>query len=131
MVVAGDGLHENANQHSDGEQDQFDDHNGGEAAEPVGGLVHGQSVMDAIKVDVALAPEEFCGIEGGHDVKKQDRAALDGLQHEISDWPNVLFGEVAGKVAVVDAEGDEERHNAPERYVAKNIAPAPAGEGRG
>ena len=63
MVIARDGLHQNADEHGDGEEDDLDDDNGGEAGEPVGGLAHGQSVMDSAEVGIALAPEELRGIE--------------------------------------------------------------------
>ena len=102
MVVTGDGLHEDAEEHRDGEEDELDDDEGGEAGEPVGGLAHGQSVVDAVEVGVALAPEQFRGVEGGDDVEEEEGAALDRLQHEVGDWPDVLFGDAAGEVAVVD-----------------------------
>src|SRR5208283_1467005 len=56
MVVTRDGLHQNADQHGHGEQYQFHDYDGGEATEPVGGFAKRQSVMDALKVQIALAP---------------------------------------------------------------------------
>ena len=64
MVVTGDGLHDNADEHGDGEKNELDDDDGGETGEPVGRLAHGQGIMDTAEVGVALAPEEFCGIEG-------------------------------------------------------------------
>ena len=128
MVVAGDGLHDNADEHGDGEQDELDEDNGGEAGEPVGGLAHGQSIVDAVEVGVALAPEQFGGIEGRDNEEEEQGAALDGLDHEVGDGPDVLFGDAAGEIAVVDAEGDEEGDDGPERNVAENVAQAQAGE---
>ncbi len=49
----------------------FDDDDGGEAREPVGRFAHGQSVMDAAEIGVALAPQQLRRIKGGNDVKKQ------------------------------------------------------------
>ena len=63
VVVTGDGLHHDADQHGEGEEDELDDDDGGEAREPVGGLAHGQRVVDAVEMGVALAPEQFRGIE--------------------------------------------------------------------
>ena len=128
MVVAGDGLHDNADEHGEGEQDELDDDDGGEAGEPVGGLAHGQRVVDAVEMGVALAPEQLRGIEAGDDEEEEKGAALDGLDHEVGDRPDVPFGDAAGEIAVVDAEGDEERDDRPERYVAENVAQAKAGE---
>ena len=67
VVVAGDGLHEDAAEHGDGEQDEFDDDEGGELGEPVGGFAHGQRVVNAVEVGVALAPDELGGVERGDD----------------------------------------------------------------
>ena len=53
--------------------------------------LHGQSVMDAVEMVVAFAPDEFRGIEGGDDIEEERRAAFDSLEHEIGDWPNVCL----------------------------------------
>ncbi len=105
----------------------LDDDDGGEAGEPVGRLAHGQGVVDAVEVVVALAPEELRGIEGRDDKEKKKSTAFDGLHHEVGNRPDVLFSEAAGEVAVVDPEGDEQGDDGPERYVAENVAQAEAG----
>jgi len=63
--------------------------------------------VDTAEVGVALAPEEFCGIKGGDNEEEEQGAALDGLNHEVGDWPDILFRDAAGEVSIVDAEGDE------------------------
>ena len=69
----------------------FDDDDGSEAREPVGGLAHGQSIMDAVEVRVALAPEQFCGVESRNNEEEEQGAALDRLDHEVGDGPDVRF----------------------------------------
>ena len=90
MVVAGDGLHEDAAEAGDGEQDEFDKAEGEEFGEPVGGLGDGQRIVDAGEVGVALAPDQLGGVERGDDVEEQHGAAFDRLQHEVGDGPDVL-----------------------------------------
>ena len=58
----------------DGEQDEFDEAEGGELREPVSGFAHGQRVVDAVEVGVALAPDEFGGVEGGDDDREETTA---------------------------------------------------------
>ena len=57
VVITGDGLHENAHDHGEPEQYQFDDDDRSDAGEPVCGLPHGQSVVNAFEMCVALAPQ--------------------------------------------------------------------------
>ena len=124
VVVAGDGLHDDADQHGDREQDELDDHDRRELGEPVGGLSHGQRVVDAVEMGVALAPDQLRGVEGGDDEEKEQRAAFDGLHHEVGDGPDVLFRNPPGEMAVVDGEGDDEGDDGPERNLAHNVAHA-------
>ena len=71
VVVAGDGLHDDAAEAGDGEQDEFDKAEGEELGEPVGGFGNGQRVVDAGEVGVALAPDQFGGVEGGDDDRRR------------------------------------------------------------
>jgi hypothetical protein len=57
VVVTEDGLHEHAHEHGYGEKDDFDDDDGGETGQPVGGFAHGQCVMNAAEIGFALAPQ--------------------------------------------------------------------------
>src|SRR5205085_12006018 len=77
MVVACDCLHDNADQHGDGEEDQLDHGDGGEAGEPIGGLAQRQSIMYAAKLSIAFAPKELRGVECRDDVEEESGAALD------------------------------------------------------
>src|SRR5579864_2737518 len=128
VVIAGDGLHENAHEHGEREENEFDDDDGGEAREPVDGLAHRKSVVNAVEVSVALAPEQFRGVKTSDNQKKEDGAALDGLQHEVGDGPDISFSDAASEIAIVDAEGDQQRYQRPEHHVAQNIAQPQAGE---
>ena len=118
VVIAGDGLHDDAAQAGDGEQDEFDEAEGEEFREPVGGFGNGQRVVDAGEVGVALAPDEFGGVERGDNVEEERRAAFHGLQHEVGDGPDILAGDAAGVVAVVEGEAGHQDDDAPERDLA-------------
>ncbi len=61
----------------DGEEDELDEAEGDELGEPVGGFADGQGIVDAGEVGVALAPDEFGGVEGGDDVEEERGAAFD------------------------------------------------------
>jgi hypothetical protein len=76
VVIALDGLHEDAAEAGNGQNDEFDKAEGGEFREPVGGFADRQGIVDALKVGVALAPDEFGGVKGGDDVEEQDRNAF-------------------------------------------------------
>src|SRR5580704_6502141 len=127
VVVTEERLHQNADEHSEGEEDDLDDQDGGEAGEPVGGLAHGQRVMDAVEVSIALAPEEFRGIETRDNEEEKQGAALDGLDHQVRDRPDVLLSDAASEITVVNPEGEEQGDEGPEWYVTKDIAQAEAG----
>ena len=71
VVVAGHRLHDDADESGEGEEDDLDDDDGGEAGKPVGGFAHGQSVVDAVEVSVALAPEKFGRVESGDDEEEE------------------------------------------------------------
>src|SRR5260370_8405467 len=88
MMVTGCGLHHDADKHGEGEKDHFDDGNGSEARKPVDGLAHGQSIVDAIEVRVALTPEQLCGVESRNNEEEKQSAALDRLDHEGAYWPD-------------------------------------------
>ena len=124
MVVAGEGLHEDAAEHGDGEEDEFGDGQREEFAEPVGGFAHGKRVVDAVEMGVALAPDEFGGVERGDDEEEESGRAFDGLDHEVGDGPDIAAGDASGEVAVVDGEGDEEADERPERNFAKDVGEA-------
>ncbi len=128
VVVAGDGLHEDAAEGRDGEKDELDEAEGEELGEPVGGFADGQRVVDAVEVGVALAPDEFGGVESGDDVEEERGAAFDGLQHEVGDGPDVLSGDAAGEVAVVDGEAGHEDEDAPEGDLTQDVGDADSGE---
>ena len=128
VVVAGDGLHHDAAEAGDGEQDELDKAEGEEFGEPVGGFGNGQRVVDAGEVRVALAPDQLGGVERGDDVEEELRAAFHGLQHEVGDRPDVRSGHVAGVVAVVDGDAGHQDDDAPERDFAQDIRDAQAGE---
>ncbi len=95
-----------------------------EFAEPIGGFAHGQRVVDAVEMGVALAPDEFSGVKRGDDVEEESGRAFDGLEHEVGDGPDVATGEATGEVAVVDGEGDEESGERPERNFAEDVGEA-------
>src|SRR5579862_3484738 len=120
-MVAEDGLHEDAAGHGDDEKDDFGDGERKKFAEPIGGFAHGKRVVDSVEVGIALAPNEFSGVERGHDVEKESSGAFDGLEHEVGDGPNVAASEATGEIAVVDGEGDEESGERPERNFAKDV----------
>ena len=121
VVVAGEGLHEDAANHGDGEEDEFGDGEREELAEPVGGLAHGERVVDAVEMRIALAPDEFSGVERRDDEEKESRGAFDGLHHEKGDRPDVAAGDASGEVAVVDGEGDQKADERPERDFVKDV----------
>src|ERR1700676_3759788 len=98
MVVTSDSLHEDADEHRHRKQDQLDDYDGRQTREPVRRLAHRKSIMDAVEVRVALAPEQFRRIESRDYIEKEESASLYRLQHEVGDWPDVLLGQVAGEV---------------------------------
>src|SRR5258708_7755209 len=64
VVVAVDGLHQHADQHGDGEQNDFDDGDGGELGQPIDVLRHRQCVVDSVETGVALTPDEFRVVHG-------------------------------------------------------------------
>jgi hypothetical protein len=84
--------------------------------------------MDAVEIGIALALEELCGMKACDIEEKEESAALDRLDHEVRDGPDVLFGDAAGELAIVDAEGDQEDDERPERYIAEDVAQAQARE---
>src|SRR6202044_740285 len=47
VVIAGDGLHKNAHEHREREEYEIDDDDSGQTREPVGGLAHGKSIVNA------------------------------------------------------------------------------------
>ncbi len=128
VVIAGDGLHHDADEHGESEENEFDDDDGGEAGEPVSGLAHGESVVNAVEMRVALAPEQLCGIEARDNEEKEEGTSLDRLDHEVGDRPHVPFGDAPGEITVIDAEGDDEGDEGPEGYVAENVPHPKAGE---
>src|ERR1700692_1243458 len=93
--------------------------------------------MNAVEVGVALTPKQFRSIEARDHQKEEERAALDGLHHEVGDGPDIPLGNATGEVAVIDGEGEKNCDDSPERYVTENVAqPQPRqrevlGEGRG
>jgi hypothetical protein len=97
VVVALERLHAHADQHRDREQDQFDERDRRELRQPVGRFGHGQRVVNAVEAVVALAPDEFGGIEPRDDIEEQGRAALDRLQHQIGHGPDVLAIDPTGE----------------------------------
>ena len=108
MVVAEECLHHDTDQHGERDKDELDHHDRREAGEPVGGLSHGQSVVDAVEMRVALAPKQLRGIEDSDNQEKEQSATLDGLDHEVGHWPYVLFRNPPGKIVIVDAESNDE-----------------------
>ena len=128
VVVAGDGLHEDATESGDGKQNELDKTEGQEFREPVGGLRNGQRVMDASELGVALAPDEFGRVEGGDNVEEEDGAAFHGLEHEVGDGPDVPVGDAAGVVAVVESDAGHQDDDAPEGNLVQNVGDAQAGE---
>ena len=71
VVVADDGLHQHAHQHRDREQNDFDERNGRELRQPVGPLGHRQRIVDAVEVVVALAPDQFRGVQRRDDDRRR------------------------------------------------------------
>src|SRR5579862_4892089 len=124
VVVAEDGLHENAAGHSDDEKNDFGDGEREEFAEPVGGFAHGKRVVDAVEMGIAFTPDEFGGVERGDDVEEESGRTFDGLHHEIGDGPGVPTCDATREVAVVDGEGDEERSERPKWNFAKDVGEA-------
>ena len=116
-------------QHGDSQQNDLDEGDGDELGQPVGALAHRQCVVDAVEVGVALAPDEFGGVERGDDIEEEGRAAFHCLQHEISDRPHVFPANASGEVAVVDAKDDQQADDCPEGNLAKNLRDAQPGEG--
>src|SRR5579863_871722 len=78
--------------------------------------------MDAVKMRVALAPEEFRRIEGGNNEEKKEGTALHRLHHEKGDGPYVLLGDAASEITVVNAKSHDKDHKGPERYIAENVS---------
>lgn len=97
MVVAENGLHEDAAEHRDGEQGQADKTKRGQLREPIGGFTEGKRIVDAVEVRVALAPDEFRRVESNNNVREERGVALDSAQHEVGYGPNVR---VAGATRV-------------------------------
>ncbi len=108
-------------EHGDGEQDELDEGDGGELGEPVGGFAHGKRVVNAVEVVVAFAPDELGGVEGGDDVEEEGSAAFDGLEHEVSDGPDVFVAAASREVAVVDGEDDQQADDSPEGDLADDV----------
>ena len=115
-------------QHRDSEQDELDERDRGELGKPVGGLAHGQGVVDAVEVVVAFAPDELRGVQGGDDVEEERRAAFHRLEHEVGDGPDVDAADSSGELAVVDGEDDQQADDGPERNLAGDGADSQARE---
>ncbi len=128
VVVAVDGLHQHADQHGNGEQNDFDDGDGRELGQPIDGLRQRQCVMDSVEAGVTLAPDQFGGVQGGDDDEEQSRRALHCLQHQVSDRPHVVSAHPSGKVPVIDGKCDEQSDDGPERDFARHCADAQAGQ---
>ena len=79
----------------------------------------GQRVVDAVEAGVALAPDEFGGVQRGNDEEEQRGGAFDRLQHQIGHGPDIAAGNAAGEVAVVDRERNQQSDDAPERDLAR------------
>ena len=89
VVVAGDRLHGDADEHRHREQHELHERDRRELREPVGRLAHRQRVVDAVEMVVALAPDQLPGVQRGDDVEEQRRAAFHRLQHQVRDGPDV------------------------------------------
>jgi hypothetical protein len=129
VVVASNGLHDDATESGDGEHDDFDEAESGELGEPIGCFAHGQRIVDAGEACVALAPDEFGCVEGSDDVQEDYGAAFNGLQHEIGDGPDDFAAHPAGEVAAVESECGHEEEDSPEGNFVNDVRDADAGEG--
>ena len=127
VVVAGNRLHENADDHGGKEQDDVDEGNGGEFGKPVDRFVHGQGVVDAIEFVVAFAPNQFGRVERTDDNQEKERIALYGSDHQVSDGPDVFIADLAGVASVQGREADDESDNCPEGNLTGNGTDAQAG----
>src|SRR5580704_5516711 len=77
VVIAKAGLDEDAADHRNHQQDYFDKGDRDQLGKPVDALAHRQRIVYAVKVDVALLPDQFGSIKSGHDQQEKSRAALD------------------------------------------------------
>src|ERR1019366_3408693 len=89
---------------------------------------NGQRVVDAGELRVAFAPDEFGGVERSDNVEKEGSAAFDGLQHEVGHGPDILAGDAAGEVAVVESQAGHQYDDAPERDLGQDVCDAQAGQ---
>jgi hypothetical protein len=84
--------------------------------------------VNALEVGIAFAPDELGCIERSHDVEKENSPTLNGLQHEVGDWPDISSFYSPGVVPVIEGHPSHEHKQYPKGDVAYDITNAHACE---
>ncbi len=78
--------------------------------------------MNTFEVIVTLTPDQLSRVKGRDDHEEEHRAALNSLQHEVSNWPDLNTSDSTGEFAVVHREDDQEADNRPEGDITNDKA---------
>ncbi len=128
VVVSGDRLADDAAEQDDGQQEEFDEREGAELRKPIGGLTHGQRIVDASKCVSRSRQTSSPAYSVAMMRKMKHGAAFDRLQHEVGDWINVAPRAAASEVAVGEHENHHRADDAPEGKLVQDVRDAEAGQ---